>query len=63
MKTSIGLGHLISHNNATRWRHDRGSRRILDKIISEECKSKAKDPEIIIEYPEYWLSPIVYIIQ
>ena len=54
MKTSIDLGHLISHNNATRWRHDRGSRRIVDKIISEECKSKAKDPEIIIEYPEDW---------
>ena len=54
MKKSIDLGHLISHDNAASWRHDRESGRLVDKIISEECKSKAKDPEIIIGYPEYW---------
>ena len=35
-------------------RYDRWSTRLVDRIVSEECKSKAKDPEIIIEYPEDW---------
>jgi len=35
-------------------RYDRWSRRLVDRIVNEECKSKAKEPEIIIEYPEDW---------
>lgn len=30
------------------------SRRLVDRIVSEEYKSKVKEPEIIIEYPENW---------
>ncbi len=34
--------------------YDRWSRRLVDRVVNEECKSKAKEPEIIIEYPEDW---------
>ena len=33
-------------------RHEKWSRRFVDRIVNEECQSKAKVPEIIIEYPE-----------
>ena len=35
-------------------RYESWSRRIVDRIVKEECQSKAKVPEIIIEYPEDW---------
>ena len=35
-------------------RFDRWSRTFVERVVKEECASKPKDPEIIIEYPEVW---------
>ena len=35
-------------------RYDRWSRRLVDRIINEECKAKPKEPQITIEYPADW---------
>ena len=35
-------------------RFDRWSRTFVERVVKEECTSKPKDPEIIIEYPEVW---------
>ena len=35
-------------------RFDRWSRTLVERVVKEECTSKPKDPEIIIEYPEVW---------
>ncbi|KZR70648.1 hypothetical protein PMIT1313_00302 [Prochlorococcus marinus str. MIT 1313] len=35
-------------------RLDRWSRTLVEKVVKEECTSKPKDPEIIIEYPKVW---------
>ena len=35
-------------------RFDRWSRTLVERVVKEECSSKPKDPEIIIEYPEVW---------
>ena len=35
-------------------RFDRWSRPLAERVVKEECTSKPKDPEIIIEYPEVW---------
>ena len=35
-------------------RFDRLSRTLVERVVKEECNSKPKDPEIIIEYPEAW---------
>ena len=35
-------------------RFDRWSRTFVERVVQEECTSKSKDPEIIIEYPEVW---------
>jgi hypothetical protein len=35
-------------------RYEKWSGRFVDRMVNEECKSKATKPEIIIEYPEDW---------
>ena len=35
-------------------RFDRWSRTLIERVVKEECNSKPKDPEIIIEYHEVW---------
>ena len=35
-------------------RFDTWSRTFVERVVKEECTSKPKDPEIIIEYPEAW---------
>ena len=35
-------------------RFDRWSRTLVERVVKEECNSRPKDPEIIIEYPEVW---------
>ena len=35
-------------------RFDRWSRILVERVVKEECISKPKDPELIIEYPEDW---------
>ena len=35
-------------------RYDRWSRRLVVRIINEECKAKPKEPQITIEYPADW---------
>ena len=35
-------------------RFDRWSRTSGERVVKEECSSKPKDPQIIIEYPEVW---------
>lgn len=35
-------------------KYERWSGRLVDRVVNEECTSKPKEPEIIIEYPEDW---------
>jgi hypothetical protein len=35
-------------------RYEKWSGKFVDRIVNEECRSKAKVPVIIIEYPEDW---------
>ncbi len=35
-------------------KYERWSGRLVDRVVNEECTSKPKEPEIIIEFPENW---------
>ena len=35
-------------------KHEKWSGRLVGRVVNQECTSKTKEPEIIIEYPDDW---------